>query len=111
VRFENVVRIPGNATGRKELPTSGKELPMESLELKVYGNANIFKEWELAEDSVVKESLITAGDGERYQTKLFNLDTIISVGYRFISFLKEPPAKQSLGTRVLVHIRTRGSKE
>ena len=32
--------------------------------------------------SVVKESLITARDGKSYQTKLFNLDVIISVGYR-----------------------------
>ena len=43
---------------------------------------NIFKEEELAEISVVKESLTTATDGKRYKTKHYNLDVIISVGYR-----------------------------
>ena len=43
---------------------------------------NIFKEEELQEDSVRKDSLLTAQDGKRYRTKLYNLDVIISVGYR-----------------------------
>ena len=43
---------------------------------------NIFKEGELVENSVCKDSLLTAGDGKRYRTKLYNLDVIISVGYR-----------------------------
>ena len=43
---------------------------------------NIFAEGELPEVSVVKESLTTAADGKRYATKLYNLDVIISVGYR-----------------------------
>lgn len=43
---------------------------------------NIFKEGELDEQSVCKESLLTAADGKRYRTKLYNLDVIISVGYR-----------------------------
>ena len=43
---------------------------------------NIFKEGELVEDSVGKESLLTAADGKRYKTKFYNLDVIISVGYR-----------------------------
>lgn len=43
---------------------------------------NIFAEGELTPDSVLKESLITAADGKSYQTKLYNLDIIISVGYR-----------------------------
>ena len=43
---------------------------------------NVFMEKELREDSVVKESLTTASDGKRYQTKIYNLDAIISVGYR-----------------------------
>ena len=43
---------------------------------------NIFKEGELREVSVVKESLTTAADGKNYQTKYYNLDVIISVGYR-----------------------------
>jgi len=43
---------------------------------------NIFKEGELAEDSVVKEYLTTAADGKNYKTNFYNLDVIISVGYR-----------------------------
>jgi hypothetical protein len=43
---------------------------------------NIFQEGELDEDSVVKEYLTTASDGKKYRTKYYNLDLIISVGYR-----------------------------
>ncbi len=43
---------------------------------------NIFKEGELDEYSVVKEYLTTAADGKSYHTKHYNLDVIISVGYR-----------------------------
>ncbi|MCL2710507.1 MAG: virulence RhuM family protein, partial [Planctomycetaceae bacterium] len=43
---------------------------------------NAFKEGELAPDSVVKEYLTTAADGKNYPTKHYNLDVIISVGYR-----------------------------
>ena len=51
---------------------------------------NIFKEKELDEKSVCKESLHTAADGKRYRTKIYNLDVIISVGYR---------VKSPIGTR------------
>ena len=43
---------------------------------------NCFKEGELDADSVVKESLTTASDGKKYRIKSYNLDVIISVGYR-----------------------------
>ena len=43
---------------------------------------NIFKEGELEEFSVCKDSLLTASDGKKYRTKIYNLDVIISVGYR-----------------------------
>jgi hypothetical protein len=43
---------------------------------------NIFQERELMELAVVKESFTTAKDGKPYRTKLYNLDVIISVGYR-----------------------------
>ena len=43
---------------------------------------NIFKERELNPDSVVKESLTTAADGKKYRVKYYNLDVIISIGYR-----------------------------
>ena len=42
----------------------------------------IFKEGELKQNSVVKDYLTTALDGKKYQTKYYNLDVIISVGYR-----------------------------
>ncbi len=43
---------------------------------------NIFQEGELVRDSVVALFAITAADGKTYQVDYFNLDTIISVGYR-----------------------------
>ncbi len=43
---------------------------------------NIFREGELSQDSVVKESLTTASDGKNYRTLFYNLDVILSVGYR-----------------------------
>ena len=43
---------------------------------------NIFREGELREESVIKDFLTTAADGKRYRTKYFNLNVIISVGYR-----------------------------
>jgi len=44
--------------------------------------SNIFKEGELERNSVCKESLLTASDGKSYKTTFYNLDVIISVGYR-----------------------------
>lgn len=43
---------------------------------------NCFKEGELDRNSVVKDFLTTATDGKQYKTKHYNLDVIISVGYR-----------------------------
>ena len=45
---------------------------------------NILKEEEL-DESVVEESSVTATDGKKYKTKFYNLDMIISVGYRIKS--------------------------
>ena len=44
--------------------------------------SNIFKEGELEKGSVVRDFRITASDGKDYKTKHYNLDVIISVGYR-----------------------------
>ena len=44
--------------------------------------SNAFEEGELEPNSVVKEYLTTAADGKNYRTKHYNLDVIISVGYR-----------------------------
>src|SRR5437773_8769488 len=46
---------------------------------------NIFSEKELKQESVVKQFLRTAPDGKAYQTRFYNLDVIISVGYRIKS--------------------------
>ena len=43
---------------------------------------NIFENGELQEDSVISILETTADDGKKYPTKFYNLDTIISVGYR-----------------------------
>ena len=43
---------------------------------------NIFEEGELHENSVVRKFRTTAADGKNYNTNHYNLDVIISVGYR-----------------------------
>jgi len=46
---------------------------------------NVFKEGELKENSVIRKFRITASDGKIYETNFYNLDIIISVGYRIKS--------------------------
>ncbi len=43
---------------------------------------NIFNSKELDKNSVIRKFLITAKDGKNYKTNLYNLDVIVSVGYR-----------------------------
>jgi hypothetical protein len=43
---------------------------------------NVFEEGELQADSVIRKFRITAADGKSYETQHYNLDLIISVGYR-----------------------------
>jgi len=43
---------------------------------------NVFREGELTRTAVVAKYATTAADGKTYQTEYFNLDVIISVGYR-----------------------------
>lgn len=43
---------------------------------------NVFKEGELAKEAVVAKFATTADDGKTYQVDHYNLDVIISVGYR-----------------------------
>ncbi|MCD4796220.1 MAG: virulence RhuM family protein [Candidatus Cloacimonetes bacterium] len=47
-----------------------------------YHLKEIFKSQELNENSVIRKFRITASDGKKYNTKFYNLDAIISVGYR-----------------------------
>ncbi|SFL41924.1 Uncharacterized conserved protein [Porphyromonadaceae bacterium KH3CP3RA] len=48
---------------------------------------NIFEEGELDKDSVCAKFAHTAEDGKTYQTQFYNLDAIISVGYRIKSIV------------------------
>lgn len=43
---------------------------------------NIIKTGELGEDSVTEDFSVTASDGKTYLVKHYNLDVIISIGYR-----------------------------
>ena len=47
-----------------------------------YHLQEIFKSEELTQDSVTRIFRATASDGKKYNTKFYNLDAIISVGYR-----------------------------
>ncbi len=58
----------------------GVNVPAISKHLK-----NIFESGELNENSVISILETTAADGKNYQTKYFNLDAIISIGYRINS--------------------------
>ncbi len=60
---------------------------------------NLFAEGELARDSVCAKFAHTAADGKTYQVDYYNLDVIISVGYR----VKSPRGVQfrQWATRVL----------
>ncbi len=49
--------------------------------------SNVFKSRELNRDSVVAKFATTAADGKTYKVDYFNLDAIISVGYRVNSIL------------------------
>lgn len=59
----------------------------------------IFDDGELLEESVVKDFFTTAPDGKSYNTKHYNLDAIIAVGYRVNS--KRATAFRQWATRVL----------
>ena len=55
----------------------GVQIPAISKHL-----ANIFREGELDKDSVISILENTATDGKKYRTMFYNLDAILSVGYR-----------------------------
>jgi hypothetical protein len=56
---------------------------------------NVFKEGELIRDSVVANFATTASDGKTYQVEYFNLDVIISVGYRVKSVISSQNQRQT----------------
>src|SRR3989339_313313 len=77
VRFENeTVWLTQNALA--ELFQTTKQNVSQHVK-------NIFEEGELQPNSVVKDFLTTAADGKNYVTNYYNLDLIISVGYRIKS--------------------------
>ena len=65
------------ATQKEIAKLFGVSIPTINEHLK-----NIFNDEELEKNSVIRKSLITAVDGKKYNTNLYNLDAIISVGYR-----------------------------
>ena len=71
-----IQRIEGNAqqefdnTCIRDIKTLGKHIN------------NVFKEGELDNKAVVAKFVTTAADGKTYQVEHYNLDVIISVGYR-----------------------------
>ncbi|MBN1971906.1 MAG: virulence RhuM family protein [Candidatus Delongbacteria bacterium] len=65
------------ATQKKMAELFGVEINTINYHLK-----EIFKNGELKENSVIRNFRITANDGKTYETGFYNLDAIISVGYR-----------------------------
>jgi hypothetical protein len=59
----------------------GVKVPAVNKHLK-----NIFESGELVEESVISILETTAADGKNYQTRYYNLDAIIAVGYRVNSY-------------------------
>jgi hypothetical protein len=66
----------------------------------------IFKTNELEEKSVIRKFLITASDGKNYNTKHYNLEVIISLGYRINS--NKATEFRRWATQVLRTFTTRG---
>ena len=67
---------------------------------------NIFRDNELDENLVTEESSITASDGKNYKTKIYNLDAIISVGYRINS--KKATEFRIWATKILKEYMVKG---
>lgn len=67
---------------------------------------NIFEAGELKRESVTEESSVTASDGKKYKTRFYNLDAIISVGYRVNS--KRATNFRIWATKVLKEYMTKG---
>lgn len=67
---------------------------------------NIFASGELQEDSVIRKFRTTAADGKNYDTQFYNLDAIISVGYRVNS--KRATEFRQWATQVLREFAVKG---
>ncbi len=71
-----------------------------------YHLKEIFKSKELSEEAVIRKIRITASDGKNYNTNFYNLDAIISVGYR-VNSLRATQFRQ-WATGVLRNFTIRG---
>jgi DNA-binding CsgD family transcriptional regulator len=71
-----------------------------------YHLKEIFKSGELNEEAVIRKNRITASDGKSYNTNFYNLDAIISVGYR-VNSLRATQFRQ-WATGVLRNFAIRG---
>ena len=67
---------------------------------------NIFESLELDQNSVIRKFRITAKDGKNYNTQFYNLDAIISVGYRVNS--KRATQFRQWATKVLKEFAIKG---
>lgn len=67
---------------------------------------NVFNDGELERPAVVAKNATTAGDGKTYQVEYFNLDAILSVGYRVNSV--QGTRFRQWATRLLREHLTRG---
>ncbi len=67
---------------------------------------NVISSKEVDEKTVLRKSLITAADGKKYQTNFYNLDMIISVGYR-VNSLRATQFRQ-WATRILKDFAIKG---
>ncbi|MBR6284913.1 MAG: virulence RhuM family protein [Muribaculaceae bacterium] len=73
-------RLPLSQRGGAE--AFGKGVRTGHRQVAARAQQHIFKEGELQKDSVCREFRRTASDGKDYSTQFYNLDAIISVGYR-----------------------------
>jgi prophage maintenance system killer protein len=67
---------------------------------------NVFAEGELERTAVVAKNATTAADGKTYQVEVFNLDAVLSVGYRVNS--RQGTRFRQWATRLLKEHLTRG---
>jgi len=67
---------------------------------------NIFRTYELEENSVIRKFRITASDGKKYNTKHYNLEVVISLGYRINS--NKATEFRRWATEILKTFTTRG---
>lgn len=70
---------------------------------------HIFEDGELKEDEVVRKFRTTAADGKNYNVTFYNLDMILSIGYRVRSLIASrfrhwAPERRPMKTAVLPHL-------